>query len=233
MIRTFFISGFLFLIATLVTGCKDVIQQPLTGSYELEGQDTTRSIVGTWSAEGEIGAVELEISLDARIESFKLSLIEDGERYSGEATIAYYKDKIIFSINLQTLSLEDIEGIKSIFYFSNQGYALVSAYFVDESLYMIPANMEAFNNKMFEHFLVSGKLLGSCSGGSESIRILCDLLFSDSKLLALNETKEFMEAISNGFHKIFPQEDAVIFIQKGEGGGQACTGGGRESGLPN
>ena len=213
MIRTFYISGFLFLFATLVTGCKDVIQQPLTRSYELEGQDTTRSIVGTWSAEGEIGAVELEISLDARVESFKLSLIEYGERYSGEATGAYYKDKIIFSINLQTLSVEDVEGIKNIFGFSEQGYALVGAYFVDESLYMIPANMEVFNNKMSEHFSVSGKLLGSCNGGSESIRILCDLLFSDSNLLALNETEEFMEGVSNWFHKIFPLEDAVVFMQ--------------------
>ncbi len=203
--------GLLFLVVMITAGCKDVIQQPLVGRYEVEGDDRVEAIVGVWFAEGSFGTMLLDISLDTGVRGYKISLIEDSEKYYGEAVGAYYKDKIIFSINLRKLSIQSSEGTENLFDINKQSYILIGAYFINDSLYVIPANMRCFYKSMDKYFSVSGKLSGSCNSDNGASRNICGLLFSSSSVLALDETREFMEDILQRFHIIFPQEDAVVF----------------------
>jgi hypothetical protein len=212
MIGRIVLIGFILNILVSVPGCKDVVQKPLSGRYKLDSPDRVVSIVGSWSGTGELGSIELDVALNESdgVDDFRLIVSEGGESYYGEAVGAYYKDKIIISLDLQTVRIQEGNDLANIFNFAKSNYALFGGYFVDGNLHIIPADMEVFREEMADHFSVSGELSTSCNKIGRSSAKLCNLVTSNVHVLSLNVSEYFKKAVLAKFDQLFPLEDVVV-----------------------
>jgi hypothetical protein len=188
------------LLATLLAGCYDLVNQPLGG---LGGEKAIFSIAGKW-VEKEKNQT-LEINETDESDEFTFVFNENGKVWKGLVEAAYYEKKVVLNLDLVSLSLNGEKLIQP----SEPMYLLIGIYFKGDKLHVIPADMQKFKQLLAEHFYATPvKTLRSCVGANE----VCKQHFSDNYVLSPSQSKKFDQKFEKNFMRIFPGDKATIFV---------------------
>lgn len=184
----------------LLGGCKDLLNKPLEG----EEKDLSRyALEGKWVAKEK--NTYLELKETDKPGWFVFTLQEPGRVLEGKVMVAGFKWRLALNIDLASLTING----ESLTREGQQAYFLVGAYFSDDELRIVPADMATFEHNFSGYFFASPLETASlCSKTSDT----CKNTFTGGNLLYSKNRGKFNKDFVKHFRAIFPRRDSVIFL---------------------
>lgn len=188
------------LFSLSLIGCYDVINQPLSGKG---GEDAIFSIAGDWVEKEK--KTSLKIMETSASDQFTFTYEENGKVWKGMVEASYYGEKVALNLDLLTLTLDD----KKLIWADEPLFLLIGAYYKNDDLYIIEADMKKFRKSLskyfYANFFETEKFCLANQGD------LCKQSFADKYVLSPKNTKNFNNEFDNKFNRIFPKNKALVF----------------------
>lgn len=183
----------------LLGGCKDLLNKPLEGQED----DLSRyAIAGKWVAEEK--DIQLALNKTDKPGWYQFTVREPDRLVEGKFMIAGFKHRLAVSVEMASLRINGEPLIRD----DKQAYFLVGAYYSDDELRVVPADMGKFEHNFSDYFFaIPIETAAFCIRGNEN----CKKTFTSGNLLVSKNRRKFNDDFVKRFRTIFPRGDSIVF----------------------